>query len=487
MRYNNQKILARNKSAEIILAAYNTGKDEQAVLIKTVLPEEIDPIYDRLCYVRELLHPGIQPVVEFGKCGKFSHTRHYVACKHTPGVTLTQLLQKLSCCKKNLPLPLVLHILSSISETIEYLHKHSPSAFMPHGNICPDNVFITFDGKILMIDSGFADLVRFRYDGISIVPNSYTIFSHEDLKKGKNWKKRYEIYSLGLLLLCMLIGYNHFMGFYNQDDTHKLESPSRFFPSIPSDLNKIIVRCIGNKTFGRHARYGDIREFINDLNQITASCNIHYDQDITAITIFALFIDSEQVPLQLRCLLWGRMIDYCKRGSDNSIKLLLNNTIVNLENTYCLNKSSSEVTIPELINIEESSDRINPVAKSQEENGLIVSPSLLMTDIPLPEHKEMTVAESSRAITGKKLQPGSEKSANAFSSIILGKSSDRARTENHDNRFAVSDQNNNKSFLSDKSDQDHTSFSTIRLKKFLNENTKEHPFSKLLLKENLHT
>jgi serine/threonine protein kinase len=126
---------------------------------------------------------------------------------------------------------------------------------MPHGNICPDNIFITFDGRILMIDSGFADLVRFRYDGVSIIPNTFSIFSHEDIKKGKRWKKRYEIYSLGLLLLCMLIGYNHFMGFYNQDDTHKLESPSRFFPSIPSDLNRIIVRCIGNKTFGRNARY----------------------------------------------------------------------------------------------------------------------------------------------------------------------------------------------------------------------------------------
>ena len=136
---------------------------------------------------------------------------------------------------------------------------------MPHGNICPDNIFITFDGRILMIDSGFADLVRFRYDGVSIIPNTFSIFSHEDIKKGKRWKKRYEIYSLGLLLLCMLIGYNHFMGFYNQDDTHKLESPSRFFPSIPSDLNRIIVRCIGNKTFGRNARYGDVQEFIRSL------------------------------------------------------------------------------------------------------------------------------------------------------------------------------------------------------------------------------
>ena len=79
------------------------------------------------------------------------------------------------------------------------------------------------------------------------------------------------------------------MGFYNQDDTHKLESPSRFFPSIPSDLNRIIVRCIGNKTFGRNARYGDVQEFISDLNDITAPSNIYYDNDVTAITIYALF------------------------------------------------------------------------------------------------------------------------------------------------------------------------------------------------------
>jgi hypothetical protein len=482
MRYNNQKILARNKFAEIILAAYNTGKNEQSVLIKTVLPEEIEPIYDRLCYARELLHPGIQPIVEFGKCGKRSHTRHYVACEYTPGVTLTQLLQKLSCCKRNLPLPLVLHILSSISETVEYLHKHSSSSFMPHGNICPDNIFITFDGRILMIDSGFADLVRFRYDGVSIIPNTFSIFSHEDIKKGKRWKKRYEIYSLGLLLLCMLIGYNHFMGFYNQDDTHKLESPSRFFPSIPSDLNRIIVRCIGNKTFGRNARYGDVQEFISDLNDITAPSNIYYDNDVTAITIYALFFESEQIPHQLRCLLWERMIDYCKRGTDNSIKLLLNNTIENLESSFYPQERSFEVTIPERINIEESSDKIHSVINIRNGNDLIVSSPSFTPESPLPEHKEMTEAE----VTGKRLQPGSEKCVNAFSSIILARNSNLTRTENHNDCLTVSDHNNNKGFLSDKSNQHYISFSPIRLKK-LNDNTREHPFSNLILKENLHT
>lgn len=484
MRYYNQKILARNKSAEIILADYNNGKDKQEVLIKTVLPEEIDPIYDRLSYVRDLLHPGIQPVVEFGKCGKRTHTRHYVSCKYTPGITLTQLLQKLSCCKKNLPLPLVLHIISGISETIEYLHKHSPSTLIPHGNICPDNIFITFDGKILLVDSGFADLVRFRYDGVSIVPNTHTIFSHEDVKKGKSWKKRYEIYSLGLLLLCMLIGYNHFMGFYNQDDTHKLESPSRFFPSIPSGLNRIIVRSIGNKTFGRNARYGDIQEFIGDLNDITSSCNIRYDQDITSITIFALFIDTEQIPLQLRSLLWERMIDYCKRGTDNSVKLLLNNTIENLESTYNSLESYFEVSVPEEINIEVSSDKICSSNKTGMGNDPIVSYPEKVSDLSLPEHKEINEAENSRTITGEKLQPGSEKSFSAFSSIILGRDSDLTGTENRD---TVSDQGSNKRFLPDKRDQNYISFSSIRLKKSLKENAKEHPFSKLLLKENLHT
>jgi hypothetical protein len=486
MKYNNQKILARNKSAEIILAAYNTGKDEQEVLIKTVLPEEIDPIYDRLCYARELLHPGIQPVVEFGKCGRRSHTRHYVACKYSPGVSLTQLLRKLSFCKKNFPLPLVLHILNGISETVEYLHKQSPSTFIPHGNICTDNVYITFDGRILMVDSGFADLVRFRYDGISIIPNNFTIFSHADIKKGKRWKKRYEIYSLGLVLFCMLIGYNHFIGFYNQDDIHKLEFTSHFFPSIPSELNRIIARCIGNKTFGRNARYDDIEEFMSDLNDIKASFNIRYDQDLTAITVFALFFDSEQIPLQLRFLLWERMIDYCKRGTDNSIKLFLNNTIESLESTHYSRDISPEATIPEQIDIENTSKKIQSGITNQALNDFIVPPPLLMPDLPLPEHKEITESENPRGVTEKKLQPGSEKSVNAFSSLILGENTDLTRAEKHNNFFADSYQNNNKEFQSDQSDQYHISFSSIRLNK-INQSIKEHPFSKILLKENLHT
>ena len=59
-----------------------------------------------------------------------------------------------------------------------------------HGNIV-DNILLHLMAES-MIDSGFADLVRFRYDGVSIIPNTFSIFSHEDIKRenaGKNVTK----------------------------------------------------------------------------------------------------------------------------------------------------------------------------------------------------------------------------------------------------------------------------------------------------------
>lgn len=495
MRYINQKILAKNNSAEIILAAYNTGKSEQPVLIKTVLPENIDPIFDRLCYARELLHPGIQPIVEFGKCGKATNLRHYVTSKHTPGVTLTQLLQKLSCCKRNLPLPLVLHIINSVSETIEYLHKQSTTNFMPHGNICPDNIFISFNGEVLMTDTGIADLVKFRYDGISIIPNNHTVFIHDDIKRGKCWKKRYEIFSLGLLLLCMLIGYNHFLGFYNQNDTHKLESPSRFFPSIPAQLNKIIVRSIGNKSFGRYARYGSIREFISDLNFFTASCNICYDRDITAITVFSLFFDSEQIPLQLRYLLWERMIDYCKSGSDNAIKLLLSDSLGSIRVSSINDECTMKESFPDQNSTKCSVTTSYMTIQKQTGSDLNDTPKISVSgnSSPVPpvsisEPEEIIVVDDEPQAALPQNQPSNlvKKDFHAFSSIIVNKN---AATINSYRSAAFTEQSKIKTegSFQERNGQYQTSFSAIRLKSSYTEDANNHPFSKLILKENGHT
>lgn len=494
MKYNNQKILVRNESAEIILAAYNTGKSEQAVLIKTVLPKDIDSIYDRLCHSRELFHPGIQPIIEFGKCGKSSNFKHYVTCEHTPGITLTQLLQRLSSCKKNLPQPLILHIISSISETIEYLHNQPVADFVPHGNICPDNILITFSGEILMIDTGIADLVTFRYDGVSMIPNTHTIFSHEDIAQGKEWKKRHEIHSLGLLLLCMLIGYNHFMVFYNQGETHKIESPSQFFPSIPAELNRIIVKAIGNKPFGRYARYSSIQEFISDLHSYSSLCNISFSRDITATTIFALFFDSEQIPHQLHFLHYERMIDYIKKGSDNAIKLLLNSGLESMQSLNVIKEQNFETTVSEHQIIKEPVIKPEAVIDKQMKIESVIPPQLTIPDVdqhlPLPQND----AESDETImveenqlqqrTNPDLKPFSQRSIHAFSSIIIDKSPEllKALTVQSDGIF--SEQNSVKAVTpcSLKTIHEQASFSAIRLRKNLNENTNEHPFSKLFLK-----
>lgn len=490
MKYIIRKYLVRDESADIILADCNSDNCLLPVLIKTVLPKSIDDIYDRLCMARELKHQGIQTILDIGTCGKPSNRKHFIASKYTPGITLTQLLQKIACCKKNLPQPLVLHIINNLCEVFEYLHDGRSEDYIPHGNICPDNVFITFDGDVLLIDTGIADLVTHRYDGISIISNQQTSFTHEDVFKGKGWKKRHEIYSLGLLLLCMLIGYNHFMGFCNQDGTHKLDSPSRFFPSIPADLNRIIVRAIGNKSFGYYARYSNIREFSNDLLNFSISQGIGFNKDTTAITIYALFFDSKEIPTQLRYLLQERIIDYCKNGNDKSIKLLLSNCFDNIPELSNREEVIFEVSVTNPIN-SKASPLVTPITRTDS----IQPPQLSIPydlHLPLPEilgsglaKETKALKKSSESSLPQNTSESSLHAVNSFSSIILDKSPGLLNTIISES-YSKSDHDIFTSDIQQSSTED-ISFSAIRTQNKINENKEDHPFSKLLLKEKAHT
>lgn len=496
MKYRKRKVLAKNGSAEIILADYNLENNVLPVLIKTVLPNDLEFFYDRIRLAQSLNHPGIQQIVDFGTGGNQSNRKHYISCKHSEGITLTQLLQKMACCKKNLPLPLVIHIISSLCDTLEYLHHDNSAKFIPHGNICPDNVFITFSGEVLLIDTAIADLVTHRYDGTVLIPNNKNLFHHEDVINGKEWKKRHEIYSIGLMLLCTLIGYNHFMGFYNQNDTHKISSPSRFFPSIPADINRIIVRAIGNKPFGRYSKYSSIREFNNELISFASRTGIRFDKEITAITIYSLFSDSKEIPSQLRYLLQERAIDYCKRGNDNAIRVLLNHNLLD-------NKAfEPEEVLIELSNINyESHDATDKKQNLPKDFAVIQAEQILPPQLSIPyddlhlpapegNHPVQQVPISINTHSHKTNLETTTHPIEPFSSIIINKTPALLRNlhiGNKDNSFTKTSQNKQDNIVNENMAQQQIAFSAIRLKSSRAEGKDEHPFSKLLLKEKTHT
>jgi serine/threonine protein kinase len=332
MKYAIKKVLARNDAADILIADFHNNNNVTPVIIKSVLPDIQGDLKVRIDTARRLSHPCIQELVEYGHFQKDGIKKAYLASRYNPGVTLTQLLERLALQKLSVPYAFIIHIINSLCEAMGYTHEMSSrdgkNDFVPHGNICPDNIFITFDGNVFLVDTGIADIVKYRYNGNGIVTNDITLFAHPDILQGADWNRKYELYSLGVLLLCMSIGNDSFNEIFNIPDSQKiLNAPKKYFP-VPGRLEHVILRSTGNKLFGTNSKFTTVKEFCAQVLDFAKSKKIDYGKKTTGMLVYALFCDSEEIPSYLHNFFNVFIDDYVAHGDDTAIcQILKHNSI----------------------------------------------------------------------------------------------------------------------------------------------------------------
>jgi serine/threonine protein kinase len=113
---------------------------------------------DQAATALSLRHPNLvralEVVADPDACG--------MTLEFLPGQTLARVLERVG--RLRFPVDLHLHILSQVLEAIDHVHRfagprHSEPGFM-HRDVCPSNVFITYDGQVKLLGTGFGNAVR---------------------------------------------------------------------------------------------------------------------------------------------------------------------------------------------------------------------------------------------------------------------------------------------------------------------------------------
>lgn len=331
MSYTNLQTVAKNISSEVLLADYDGQVVSCRAMVKTVLPKLTEEIVGRLAVAQSLRHKNIQEVIDYGECGKNSSKKQYVSSRYVPSVSLTQVLTRLDFLQKKPPIPFVINVLCDVCSALAYIHetvvdkKLKRTAY--HGRVCPDNIIITMHGDIFMADAAIADIVDFRYSGTALVNNDVTVYAHPLIESGKPVRPFHELYSAGLLLLCMLIGKNHFEGFCDSREAEKLKAVGQYFPSIPDELDKIIEKATRYRGLGRFTRYEHAGEFSDDLAAYSVKEDVVYDRDMTSLLLYALFNHLDNEPEEHHEIQRKKARKYIQTGNDNALKMLLGNLL----------------------------------------------------------------------------------------------------------------------------------------------------------------
>ena len=246
-----------------------------------VLPAELSSNKDRMRRFEQearaaaaLNHPNIATIYEIAE----HEGAHFIAMEFIDGVTLRQKIHK-----QQTELRKLLRYLQHAAEGLAKAH----AAGVVHRDLKPDNIMITRDGHVKILDFGLAKLIepRFAEDGNEdaataimqqhstpgVIMGTVGYMSPEQAQgKTKEIDQRSDIFSFGCILFEATTGSKPFKGDSLIKSLHMVvyEPPPSIAdsnPSAPPELQRIVRRCLAKDP---EDRYQSIKEVAIELKEL---------------------------------------------------------------------------------------------------------------------------------------------------------------------------------------------------------------------------
>lgn len=254
--------------------------------------------------VTTLAHPNVVRGLAHG----VESGRRYIAMEYLSGVSLATVMR--GCDPANPPRLLLAGLLASAARGLHALHEHRrPSGErwnLVHRDVSPQNVVVTFEGQVRIIDFGLAEPARSSgstdarpCDELSgkIAYMAPEQLAHEAVDR------RADIYALGVVLweaatLRRLFGGERPAVTRDAIAERRAPPPSRFDAAFPRRLEAIIIKALRQDPQGRQAT---AEELAIELEQYVMAAERSWEHDSVAQWLkraFSSDIDAEERRLE---------------------------------------------------------------------------------------------------------------------------------------------------------------------------------------------
>jgi serine/threonine-protein kinase len=207
-----------------------------------------------------LQHPNIATLYDFLEI----NGQPCIIMEYVDGLTLSEQIRT----RGPLPPGEMLRVFQSIIEAIRHVHSFG----IIHRDIKANNVKLSTSGQVKLLDFGIAK----AQTGMSLTETGAVIGTIEYLSpeqlSGGMADARSDIWALGVLLYQMATGCAPFAGKSVGEVCLKIVKadyppPTRFNPSVPPDVGKIISRCLKQNPT---QRYQTAQELLEDVSRLAA-------------------------------------------------------------------------------------------------------------------------------------------------------------------------------------------------------------------------
>lgn len=300
--YTLLKLLARGGMGEIYLARTQgiTGFEKyyavKKLLKKFTHDNDVGTRFvDEAKLGARLQHPNIVQVYDLGRVTD----ELYMATEFVDGFDLRRVLRFCHEKKKRIPLDIALFVVREILSGLAYAHRQvdaeGQSINLIHRDISPQNVLVSFEGEVKIIDFGLAKSTqRSQETQANVLLGNFGYMSPEQAR-GHVLDVRTDVYSAGIVLFELVTGTKRFV---EENPMRLLEMVARPTPIVPSDrvpgTPKTIDRIYSKASApAKEERYENAEAFRDDVTAALHKINPKASRENLAQFLNHLFLGGQ--------------------------------------------------------------------------------------------------------------------------------------------------------------------------------------------------
>src|SRR5438477_9720688 len=268
--------------AEVFRAkAFGVEGFERLLAVKRILPniaedkEFITMFIDEAKIAVQLSHANIAQIFDLGKVDD----SYFIALEYVAGKDLRALFDRCKQRPENgavtMPIAQACFAIMKVCEGLDYAHNKRDGSgremHLVHRDVSPQNVLVSFDGEVKLIDFGIAKAEsRLQKTQAGILKGKFSYMSPEQVK-GHPIDGRSDIFAAGILLWELICGEKLFTGdsdfaILEKVRTGLVPAPRSVTRTCPEGLEKVILKALATEPT---QRYQTASEMHDDLMRFT--------------------------------------------------------------------------------------------------------------------------------------------------------------------------------------------------------------------------
>jgi serine/threonine protein kinase len=263
--------IAQGGMAELFLAKRRGVEGfEKTLAIKRILPELswnrefVSMFINEAKIAARLSHPNIVQIFDFGKIDNY----YFIAMEYVHGENLRALLQRSAQKQISLSTDLAAFIAARACAGLDHAHRKTDETGRPlrivHRDVSPQNVLVSYDGDVKVVDFGIAKAVAENPEATRGVLKGKLAYLSPEQVHGVSLDARSDIFAIGLVLYELLAGKKLFT---QADPAEVLDSivhinadeVARSLPQVHRTLRDVLRRALALDPEDRFRSAGEMQ------------------------------------------------------------------------------------------------------------------------------------------------------------------------------------------------------------------------------------